>query len=107
MSAVVMEQRPQLMESAAAGDARSFAALLEPLLDPAYRLAAVMLVSPKSFAKFRFYCGLSPRMAECCWYETNTATLLRYATNLLRHLVHDPEAELERLLQNPETRSLV
>jgi RNA polymerase sigma-70 factor, ECF subfamily len=43
MSAAVMEQRPQLMESAAAGDARSFAALLEPLLDPAYRLAAVML----------------------------------------------------------------
>jgi O-antigen/teichoic acid export membrane protein len=77
------------------------------VLDGNHRLAAAMLVSPKSFAKFRFYCGLSPRMAECCWYETNTATLLRYATNLLRHLVHDPEAELERLLQNPETRSLV
>jgi RNA polymerase sigma-70 factor, ECF subfamily len=43
MSAAVMEQRPQLMVSAAAGDADSFAALLEPLLDPAYRLAAVML----------------------------------------------------------------
>jgi RNA polymerase sigma-70 factor, ECF subfamily len=38
-----MEQRPQLMASAAAGDADSFAALLEPLLGPAYRLAAVML----------------------------------------------------------------
>jgi RNA polymerase sigma-70 factor (ECF subfamily) len=31
------------MTSAAAGDAKSFAILIEPLLDPAYRLAAVML----------------------------------------------------------------
>jgi RNA polymerase sigma-70 factor, ECF subfamily len=43
MFAAVMEQRPQLMVSAASGDTDSFAALIEPLLDPAYRLAAVML----------------------------------------------------------------
>ena len=43
MFAAAMEQRPQLMTRAAAGDANSFAALLGPLLDPAYRLAAVML----------------------------------------------------------------
>src|SRR4029077_11099805 len=43
MLAGVMEQRPELVWSAAAGDADSFAALLEPLLDPAYRMAAVML----------------------------------------------------------------
>src|SRR5712664_4952621 len=48
MYAAVMEQRPQLMVSAAAGDADSFAALLEPLLDPAYRLAAVMLADRSS-----------------------------------------------------------
>lgn len=43
MLAAVMEQRPKLMVSAAAGDSDSFAVLIEPLLDPAYRLAAVML----------------------------------------------------------------
>ncbi|HEV2032736.1 MAG TPA: RNA polymerase sigma factor [Candidatus Dormibacteraeota bacterium] len=43
-----MEQRPQLMTSAAAGDANSFAVLIEPLLDPAYRLAAVMLADRSS-----------------------------------------------------------
>lgn len=43
MFAAVMEERPQLMVSATSGDAGSFAALIEPLLDPAYRLAAVML----------------------------------------------------------------
>jgi RNA polymerase sigma-70 factor (ECF subfamily) len=36
------------MVSAAAGDADSFAALIEPLLDPAYRLAAVMLADRSS-----------------------------------------------------------
>src|ERR1700704_1061781 len=48
MSAAVMEQRPQLMVSAAAGDADFFAVLIEPLLDPAYRLAAGMLADRSS-----------------------------------------------------------
>jgi RNA polymerase sigma-70 factor (ECF subfamily) len=48
MFAAVMEQRPQLMTSAMDGDANSFAALIEPLLDPAYRLAAVMLADRSS-----------------------------------------------------------
>jgi RNA polymerase sigma-70 factor, ECF subfamily len=43
MIGVVMEQRPQMMARAAQGDAQAFAALIEPLLNPAYRLAAVML----------------------------------------------------------------
>jgi RNA polymerase sigma-70 factor, ECF subfamily len=43
MLAAFMEHRPQLMQSASAGDADSFAVLIEPLLDPAYRLAAVLL----------------------------------------------------------------
>jgi RNA polymerase sigma-70 factor (ECF subfamily) len=43
MMTAVMEQRPPEMLSAAAGDAPSFSQLLEPLLDPAFRLAAVML----------------------------------------------------------------
>src|SRR5258706_13217680 len=43
MLAGVMEQRPDLMARAVAGDSDSFAILLEPLLDPAYRLAAAML----------------------------------------------------------------
>ena len=43
MLAAVMEQRPQAMARAVQGDADSFAQLIQPLLDPAYRLAAVML----------------------------------------------------------------
>jgi RNA polymerase sigma-70 factor (ECF subfamily) len=43
MMSVVMEERPSALARATAGDADSFALLIEPLLDPAYRLAAVML----------------------------------------------------------------
>ena len=38
-----MEQGPQTLARAVAGEADSFSRLIEPLLDPAYRLAAVML----------------------------------------------------------------
>jgi len=70
------------------------------ILDGNHRLVAATLTSPEALQKFRFLCGLSPRMAECCWYETNVATLFRYCTNRLRHAIRNPEAELQRLLQN-------
>jgi O-antigen/teichoic acid export membrane protein len=74
----------------------------EPLtiLDGNHRLVAATLTSPESVQRFRFLCGLSPRMSQCCWYRTNVATLFRYATNLLAHVVHDSEADLARLLQS-------
>jgi RNA polymerase sigma-70 factor (ECF subfamily) len=43
MMSAVMEQRPSAMQRATEGDADSFAMLIDPLLQPAYRLAAVML----------------------------------------------------------------
>ena len=43
MSAAVLEQRPQILARAAQGDLDSFSQLIDPLLDAAYRLAAVML----------------------------------------------------------------
>ncbi|HEY2598070.1 MAG TPA: RNA polymerase sigma factor [Candidatus Dormibacteraeota bacterium] len=43
MIGIVVEQRLQMIARAAQGDAHAFAALIEPLLNPAYRLAAVML----------------------------------------------------------------
>jgi O-antigen/teichoic acid export membrane protein len=75
---------------------------LEPLtvLDGNHRLVAALLESPDHLQKLRFICGLSIRMSECCWYNTNFMTLLRYARNVLTHAVRDPEAELARLLQS-------
>ena len=43
MMSAVMQQRQAAMDRASGGDAQAFSLLIEPLLDPAYRLAAVML----------------------------------------------------------------
>ena len=69
------------------------------ILDGNHRLVAALLTSPETVCRLRFFCGLSPRMAQCCWYRTNLTTLLRYASNLLRCVVHDPEGRLAQLLQ--------
>jgi RNA polymerase sigma-70 factor, ECF subfamily len=44
MMGAVTEQRPTAMARATQGDRDAFATLIQPLLDAAYRLAAVMLV---------------------------------------------------------------
>ena len=74
----------------------------EPLtvLDGNHRLVAAMLASEVSLNKLRFLCGLSPRMAECCWYKTNFRTLFRYGVNILSRAVHNPQPELVRVLQS-------
>jgi hypothetical protein len=73
----------------------------EPLtiLDGNHRLMSAALSSPETLQKLRYFCGLSPKMTSCCWYKTNVSTLFRYGANLLTHVVQDPEADLERLLQ--------
>jgi hypothetical protein len=71
------------------------------VLDGNHRLVAATLASPGSLKKLRFVCGLSPRMTECCWYNTNIETLFRYARNMLARVARNPEAELARLLQKP------
>ena len=70
------------------------------ILDGNHRLVAASLNRPQSMHRLRFLCGLSPNMAKCCWYKTNLATLTRYGANMLRDVVHDPEADIVRLLQS-------
>jgi O-antigen/teichoic acid export membrane protein len=72
---------------------------MEPLtiLDGNHRLMAAVLEGKVD--QLRFVCGLSPAMAQCCWYKTNVINLTRYGRNLLRHLVRHPEAELESLFE--------
>jgi O-antigen/teichoic acid export membrane protein len=74
----------------------------EPMtvLDGNHRLVSAMLESPHRLHKLRFMCGISPRMSECCWYNTNFVTLMRYGRNVLTHAARDPQAELERLFQS-------
>jgi hypothetical protein len=69
------------------------------ILDGNHRVVAALLSSPGSLKSIRFLCGLSPRMTECCWYNTNLATLFRYGKHMLSHAIRNPETELARLLE--------
>jgi hypothetical protein len=73
------------------------------ILDGNHRFLAATLASPDAVDRLRFFCGLSPNMNRCCWYKTDVGTLLRYARHMVRYVVHDPEQELTRLLQETST----
>jgi hypothetical protein len=71
------------------------------IIEGNHRVAAAMLVSPDlALSRFRFFCGFSPRMTECCWYQTDISTLWRYGVNRLRYLRHDHDRMIERMLRN-------
>lgn len=70
-------------------------------LEGNHRLTAALLASPDVLqSRFRVFCGLSPRMSESCWYQTNLPNLWRYAQNRARNLFYDPDADVERLLKS-------
>jgi hypothetical protein len=70
------------------------------VLEGNHRLTAALLASPDVLrGRFRIFCGLSPRMSESCWYQTNVANLWRYARNRGRNLFYDRDADVERLLK--------
>jgi O-antigen/teichoic acid export membrane protein len=60
------------------------------ILEGNHRMTAAALVSPEmAHQRFRFVCGFSPHMAECCWYRTDVSTLWKYAVNTVAYyLVH-------------------
>jgi O-antigen/teichoic acid export membrane protein len=67
------------------------------ILDGNHRMAAALLGHPAPLLnRFRFICGFSPQMANCCWYYTNVNTLLRYFKNLVRYFTYDPESDIGR-----------
>jgi O-antigen/teichoic acid export membrane protein len=60
------------------------------ILEGNHRMTAAALVSPETVhQRFRFLCGFSPRMAECCWYRTDLSTLWRYALNTIAYYLID------------------
>jgi len=72
----------------------------EPLvvLEGNHRVAAALLESRQRLESLDLYCGLSPRMTECCWYRTNLPSLWRYLMNRIRN-VYYREADIDRLLR--------
>jgi hypothetical protein len=75
------------------------------VLEGNHRLTAALLASPDVLqGRFRLFCGMSPRMSESCWYQTNLPNLWRYAQNRARNLFYDPDADVERLLKPGQVR---
>jgi hypothetical protein len=60
------------------------------ILEGNHRMTAAALFSPETaHQRFRFICGFSPNMANCCWYRTDISTLWRYALNTLAYYLID------------------
>jgi hypothetical protein len=71
------------------------------ILEGNHRLTAALLADGTLVqSRFRVLCGLSPRMHESCWYETNLPNLWRYAKNRMRNLLYDKDADVERALKD-------
>lgn len=69
------------------------------ILEGNHRLTAALLAGSDRFDQhFRVFCGFSPHMSRCCWYETNLPNLWRYLQNRLHNLFYDPEADVNRVL---------
>jgi hypothetical protein len=70
------------------------------ILEGNHRLTAALMeydnVPP---SQLRVFCGFSPQMHECCWYQTNLSTLWRYAKNRFRSLFDD-EANIQSLMND-------
>ncbi len=69
------------------------------IIDGNHRMAASLLASspiPRDY--LRYFCGLSPQMTQCCWYDTNLRALWRYARHRLRDSVYVRHADVERFL---------
>jgi O-antigen/teichoic acid export membrane protein len=60
------------------------------IIEGNHRMTAAGLVSAETLhRRFRFICGFSPRMAECCWYRTDASTLSRYLLNTIAYYLID------------------
>jgi O-antigen/teichoic acid export membrane protein len=58
------------------------------IIEGNHRMTAAALGIPEDIChRFRFMCGFSPHMAECCWYQTDISTLWRYAKNTVAYYV--------------------
>ena len=70
------------------------------IIEGNHRMAAAMLIDPATAHQhFSFYCGLSPNMTRCCWYQTDFSTLARYAGNIVRYMFHDRDFFIQRILR--------
>lgn len=67
------------------------------IIEGNHRMVAAALMPSPPLQAFRFYCGFSPRMTHCCWYQSSMTNLLHYAGNVLRDLSQFRHSDLARI----------
>jgi len=73
------------------------------IIEGNHRMTAAALVSPAQVPRqFRFLCGFSPRMMDCCWYQTDLATLWHYAKNSVTYVFEDRHGVIDAALRERE-----
>ena len=70
------------------------------IIEGNHRMVAAALMSSPPLQSFRFYCGFSPRMSHCCWYQNSMVNLLHYASNVLRDLSQFRHSDLARIFSS-------
>lgn len=74
------------------------------ILEGNHRMAAAFLNDPETLLdQFRVVCGFSPRMRQCCWYDTNLFTLARYLRSRIQYLPNQ-DARMPASRDETETR---
>jgi hypothetical protein len=66
-------------------------------------MVAAALSPAPPLQTFRFFCGFSPRMSRCCWYQSSMVNFLHYARNVARDLSQFRHSDLAHLV--PRRRS--
>lgn len=68
------------------------------IIEGNHRMVAAALSPAPQLQAFRFFCGFSPRMSRCCWYQSSMANFLHYARNVARDLGQFRHSDLARLV---------
>ena len=77
------------------------------IIEGNHRMTAATLVSPERVPdQFQFLCGFSPRMMECCWYQTDLSTLWHYAKNSVTYIFEDRRTIINNAMTNREKRKV-
>jgi len=68
------------------------------ILEGNHRMVATALMVAPQLQNFRFFCGFSPRMSHCCWYQSSVVNLLHYAGNLVRDFSQFRHSDFAKLI---------
>jgi hypothetical protein len=68
------------------------------IIEGNHRMVATALMDAPQLRNFRIYCGFSPRMSHCCWYQSSVSNFLHYAANVARDFSQFRHSDVAKLI---------